>query len=120
MDVVSRFDAGKEFHTSERCHIVEIHNHTNDAGCSIARARVEPGVATRLHSLHETIERYVILEGRGIVEVDDGAPQTVGPLDVVLIPEGTSQRIENTGDTDLVFLCVCTPRFEQRNYIALD
>jgi mannose-6-phosphate isomerase-like protein (cupin superfamily) len=38
----------------------------------------------------------------------------------VVIPAGTPQQIENTGTTDLVFLCVCSPRFRQEGYEALE
>ena len=117
---ISRFDASTEFYAPERCHIVEIHNSESDANCSIARARVAPGVTTQLHSLKGTIERYVILEGKGSVEVGENPPELVAPLDVVCIPEGASQRITNIGDADLVLLCVCTPRFREENYITID
>jgi mannose-6-phosphate isomerase-like protein (cupin superfamily) len=36
--------------------------------------------------------------------------------DVVLIPAGKFQRIANVGKDDLVFLCICTPRFEAKHY----
>lgn len=120
MELISRFDIRKEYATAERCYIVEIHNTATDPGCSIARARVAPGETTQLHSLRGTIERYVILEGAGTVEIGGEAPVAVGPLDVVRIDADTPQRIANTGNTDLVFLCVCTPRFEQKNYASLD
>ena len=117
MQTILRYRPETEFYTDEGCYIVELLNVDGDPGCSIARARVRPGVTTRLHHLTGTIERYVILEGEGRVEVDGTAPTVVRPLDVVAIPAGVSQRIANTGDTDLVFLCVCTPRFEPVNYI---
>ena len=120
MGSVERFRPHTEFLTGERCHIVELHNTPADAGCSVARARVEPGVATRLHCLRYTAERYVILEGTGRVEVEGDPPVAVGPLDIVTIPAGAAQRITNTGARDLVFLCVCTPRFEARNYLELE
>jgi len=107
-----------EFYTDEGCHIVELANTADDSGCSIARARVAPGVTTRLHYLKGTIERYVILDGEGRVEVDGASPTVVRPLDVVVIPAGAKQRIANTGTTDLVFLCICTPRFDSRNYVG--
>lgn len=118
MGTISRFDVNTEFYTIERCYIVEIHNDESDPGCSIARARVVPGETTQLHRLRDTIERYVILEGNGTVEIGGHAPVPVGPLDVVRIPAGMPQRITNTGDVDLVFLCVCTPRFQQENYFV--
>lgn len=120
MTSISRFDPATEFHTPERCYIVEIHNSEADPDCSIARARVEPGVTTQLHNLRGTIERYIVLEGRGAVEIAGAAPTPVGPLDVIRIPAGAAQRIANTGEVDLIFLCVCTPRFQKENYFTLD
>ena len=31
-----------------------------------------------------------------------------------------AQSIANTGDDDLVFLCICTPRFQWPNYESLE
>ena len=119
-NAISRFRPETEFRTDERCAIVEIHNRDDDPHCSIARARVAPGVTTRLHALSGTVERYVIIEGEGAVEVAGGAPATVRALDVVAIAAGAPQRITNTGSGDLVLLCVCTPRFRQAAYAALE
>jgi len=65
-------------------------------------------------------ERYIILQGKGRVEVGELAPTEVYPGDVVFIPPGTSQRITNIGDSDLIFLAVCTPRFTQSVYEDID
>lgn len=118
--MVSTFRPETEFSTVERCSIVEIHNSAEDADCSIVRARVAPGVTTQLHSLRGVDERYVILEGEGRVEVGNAAPAPVRPLDVVAIPAGTSQRISNVGTVDLIFLCICTPRFRADTYVSLE
>ena len=105
-----------EFFTEERCHILELANDPEDSDCSIARARVEPGVTTRWHRLDGIAERYVVLEGIGRAEIGDLPPQNVGPGDVILIPPGCRQRIANAGPADLVFLAVCTPRFRPEHY----
>lgn len=44
---------------------------------SVARARVEPGRTTRWHRLEGIDERYLILEGCGLVEVDEQPPREV-------------------------------------------
>ena len=75
-----------EYFLSEGCYILELSNSADDPGLSIARARVPPGVTTRWHRVRDTAERYVILEGSGLVEVAGLAPQEVGPGAVVLIP----------------------------------
>ena len=113
-------DCSTEFYTEERCHILELSNAPSDAGLSVARARVEPGVTTALHRVIDTVERYIILEGRGRVEVEGVEACDVGQYDVVVIPEGATQRITNSGDIDLIFLAICTPRFEQERYEQLE
>jgi mannose-6-phosphate isomerase-like protein (cupin superfamily) len=109
-----------EYFFEEGCFIQELSNSVDDPDCSIARARVEPGVTTRLHRLTGIVERYVILEGRGRAEIGEAPPAHVGPGDVVLIPAGCEQRIANTGGSDLVFLAVCTPRFRPDAYKDVD
>jgi mannose-6-phosphate isomerase-like protein (cupin superfamily) len=105
-----------EHPTAEGVRILESWNVPSDPAASIARARLLPGEATQWHYLEDTVERYLVVTGTGQVEVDGDAPQTVGPGDVVFIPEGVAQRIRCTGTHELVFYCVCTPRFEERNY----
>jgi mannose-6-phosphate isomerase-like protein (cupin superfamily) len=109
-------DRSVEVYTPERCYITELANTPADPAASIALARVAPSVTTRWHRLAGTTERYVIIEGRGRVEVGDLAPREVAAGDVVLIPPLCPQRITNIGKEDLTFFAICTPRFEQRNY----
>jgi mannose-6-phosphate isomerase-like protein (cupin superfamily) len=112
--VVKNASPRVETWTEERCFIVERWNDTKDPQVSLARARVPAGVTTARHSL-SVDERYLIEQGRGRIEVG-GLEAEVGPGDVVLIPRDTLQRVENLGDDDLVFLCICTPRFEPGCY----
>jgi mannose-6-phosphate isomerase-like protein (cupin superfamily) len=104
--------------TDERCHILELSNSPDDPGMSIARARVEPGVTTRWHRVVDTLERYVILDGVGRMEIGDMPPQEVQAGDVVMIPPSVRQRIANVGADDLVFLAICMPRFRPEAYEA--
>jgi mannose-6-phosphate isomerase-like protein (cupin superfamily) len=113
-------DPASEYLTDERCHILELSNSSDDPDVSIARARVEPGVTTKKHYVAGTIERYIMLEGAGRVMVEGMLDRDVGVGDVIVIPSGTVQSIANTGDVDLAFLCVCTPRFEWENYESLE
>ena len=116
MGTIKRFQPETETYIEEGCYIVELQNSAADADCSIARARVAPGATTRLHSLNGILERYVILEGQGEVIIGDQPPQSVHELDVVNIPAGVPQSICNTGHADLIFLCICTPRFVTEKY----
>jgi len=117
---VDQYSPENEYFTDEQCFITELRKTCDDPECSIARARVEPGIMTRFHLLKGTIERYVILDGTGVVEVGTDLPVAVQPMDIVTIPEDTRQRITNTGSTSLVFLCICTPGFHPDNYIDMD
>ncbi|PVV15506.1 MAG: cupin [gamma proteobacterium symbiont of Ctena orbiculata] len=117
---ILRHDASKEYFFQEGCFINELSNHPGDSDLSIAQARVEPGVTTQLHRLHQSAERYCIIAGEGMVEIEGLGPQSVTAGDVVLIPPGFSQRIRNSGDEDLIFLALCTPRFEPQDYMELE
>ena len=113
---IVQYHASDEYLTDEGCYITELSNSAEDPELSIAHARVEPGVTTRWHRLSGTIERYVILNGVGRVEIGKLPPTEVRVGDVVLIPPMCRQRITNIGDTDLLFLAICSPRFTDVAY----
>ena len=113
---IRKFATEKEYYFDEGCYINELSNSADDPELSIARARVASGQTTRWHRLKGVSERYVVLEGRGRVEVADLAPEEVGPGDVVIIPPGEAQRIASVGTGDLVFLAICAPPFTEQAY----
>lgn len=117
---IYRPDEADEYAIAERCRILETWNRPDDPSLSVARARVGPGVTTRWHRLAGICERYLILSGRGRVEVGDLGPEAVSPGDLIYIPPGCPQRIANLGDGDLVFLALCTPRFVPEAYQDID
>jgi len=79
----------KETATYERCSVAE--NYHSEK-VSVARATVKPGVTTVAHHLNGVEEIYLITDGHGIVEVDGLPPTKVAEGDVVVIPEGVSQK----------------------------
>lgn len=114
-----------EYAFIEGCGILESWNNPDDPHASIARARVAPGVTTRWHALIDITERYLIMSGTGQVEVGSAVAtnhrvEVVQAGAVVVIPAGVQQRITNTGTDDLLFYAICTPRFTQACYAALD
>jgi len=117
---VKSLAVAEEYFFEEGCYITELSNSVDDPAVSIARARLAPGEATRWHMLRDTGERYVLLEGRGLVEVGDMQPQEVVPGDVVLIPPLTRQRITSVGQEDLIFLAICSPPFTSGVYIDIE
>jgi mannose-6-phosphate isomerase-like protein (cupin superfamily) len=104
----------QEYYFREGCFITELLNRSDSPHLSIAQARVEPGVTTRLHTLRAT-EAYYILRGEGETMVGSQR-RFVQAGEVVHIPPGTPQQITNTGVEDLVFLAICSPRFRPEDY----
>lgn len=105
-----------EFFTPERCYIRELWGPLEDKALSIAQARVSPGTTTVWHRLRGIRERYLVIAGRGRVDVGDSLSADVVAGDLVFIPAGTRQRITNIGDADLLFYCICDPAFDPSCY----
>lgn len=116
---IHKYDINREYFFQEGCFITELSNTPDDLEVSIARARVEPGKTTKWHYLKGVTERYIILEGIGRVEVGDNEPQVVNMGDVVIIPSLVRQRISNIGASDLIFLAICSPRFNEALYVSM-
>lgn len=86
---------------------------------SLAEATVPPGETTLLHRHARTEELYHVSAGHGRMTL---GPRefAVGPGDTICIPPGTPHRIANTGDTDLIVLCACTPAYSHADTELLD
>jgi mannose-6-phosphate isomerase-like protein (cupin superfamily) len=117
---IKKFKPESEYFFEEGCFITELFNSSEDEAVSVAKARVEPGKTTKWHRLDGITERYLILEGEARAEVEGIGIQDVGKGDMVLIPQLAKQRITNTGETDLVFLAICSPRFTESAYCQLE
>ncbi len=113
-------DKPSEYYFREGCFITELSNTSEDPELSVAYVRVVPGETTRWHKLLGISERYLILSGRGSVEVGNNEAREVSEKDVVLIPPEARQRITNIGEEDLIFLALCTPRFQEEYYVEID
>ena len=116
---VVKADSLKEYFTPEGCFIYQNWGLASegDKKVSIARARVEPGVTTKVHHLKGIQEIYLITNGIGKVQIGTLEPEKVTEGDVIIIPPNASQLIANIGKTDLIFYCVCTPAFTQDRYV---
>jgi mannose-6-phosphate isomerase-like protein (cupin superfamily) len=101
--------------TPERCYVAENYS-SKDNKVSIAIATVKPGITTAAHHLEGIEEIYIITQGTGIIDIKGIEPTKVTVGDVIVIPDGTSQRIKNIDNIDLIFYCVCTPKFVQKQY----
>lgn len=116
MNPIVRHTNLTEFSTPENCFITEILNSKTFQNFSIAQTRVAAGATTEIHTLRNTDEVYYILSGKGEMEIGGKAVGIANEKDLVFIPRNTSQRIKNLEDKDLLFLCICSPRFEEKNY----
>ena len=82
------------------------------ANQSLAEASLAGGQATDRHYHAATEEIYVVLEGRGEMEVD-GARREVGPGDAVLIPPGAWHELRAA--EPMRFLCCCAPPYRHED-----
>ncbi|MBU1246659.1 cupin domain-containing protein [Patescibacteria group bacterium] len=74
---------------------------------SLAHAVVKSGLSSKPHKL-KTSEVYYILEGEGIMYINDESAK-VHSGQAVYIPPNATQYIKNTGNMDLKFLCIVDP-----------
>jgi mannose-6-phosphate isomerase-like protein (cupin superfamily) len=85
-------------------------------GFSLAHAKVKPGQSTLIHKLSTSAEIYFILEGEGVIHIEqESAP--VHPGQVVYIPPNMNQFIQNTGCLDLTFLCMVYPPWKKEDEV---
>lgn len=82
---------------------------------SLAHAVLKPGLASQSHKLR-TSEVYYILEGEGKMFINNESAN-VFPGYTIYIPPEAKQYIQNTGNTDLKFLCIVDPAWKQENEI---
>lgn len=80
---------------------------------SLAVAVVKPGRSTLPHRLTSS-EVYYLLSGTGRMHVGEEA-EPVHAGNVVYIPGGSVQWIENTGRIDLAFLCIVDPAWRKED-----
>ena len=78
---------------------------------SLAHAMLKPGKTSQPHKL-KTSEVYYILEGEGVMHIDDETAKVL-PGQAVYIPPDSSQFIHNAGNIDLKFLCIVDPAWRK-------
>lgn len=84
---------------------------------SLAHAVVKPGQTSQPHKM-KTSEVYYILEGKGLMHIgDDTSPVAAG--DAVYIPPDAIQFINNTGKSDLKFLCIVDPAWRPEDEVII-
>lgn len=82
--------------------------------CSLAHATLGPGKSSKPHRLKTSSEIYYILQGHGTMHVGHQSAD-VWAGQIVFIPPGAMQYIENKGQNDLTFLCVVDPAWHEED-----
>ncbi len=104
-------DETPEFLAGDKTHLREIlHPHKDTSvkiGYSIAHARLSVGESSLPHRLAGS-EVYHILEGEGIIHIDRQSI-IIKKGDTIYVPPQSSQFVNNTGSTDLIFICIVEP-----------
>ncbi len=85
---------------------------------SLAFAMLPPGKCSNRHRLSSD-EVYYILAGSGIMHINDES-ERVEAGDAIDIPPGSEQWVENTGNTDLHFLCIVDPAWRAEDETVLE
>lgn len=94
------------------------HNTLNGIRYSVAHFSLEKGKKSQLHKMKSS-EIYYILEGDGILHIDDDKHK-VSADDSIYVPPMAKQFIENTGDAKLKFLCIVDPAWKQEDDTLLE
>ena len=106
----------EEFIAGDNCLLREILHPDKEALAirySLAHAVVKPGDTTWAHKL-TTSEVYYIISGEGIMHID-GEDAPVHPGSTVYIPPQAKQNITNSGNSDLVFICIVDPAWRKED-----
>jgi mannose-6-phosphate isomerase-like protein (cupin superfamily) len=109
------------FVTKDGSEIRELLAHRNSCirRQSLAEARLPEGGATTPHLHPETEEIYYVLEGRGVMRIEQETRE-VGPGDAIAIPPGLVHTIRNSGSETLRFLCCCAPAYEHTDTVLCE
>lgn len=114
--MIKKLENCKEIIAGDNCTLRELIN-ANSAnvsfGYSLAHAWVKPKSKTLPHKLKSS-ELYYILRGEGKMYIDDKIKE-VEKYDAIYIPPNAVQHIENTGNEDLVFLCIVDPAWKAKD-----
>jgi len=81
---------------------------------SLAEATVLPGKATNQHLHIKTEEIYYILQGKAKMQVEDEIREITQGDSIGILP-GQKHKIWNTGTEELIFLCCCSPSYEDED-----
>ena len=80
---------------------------------SFAHATLKAEQTSKPHKL-KVSEVYYILEGEGIMHINDESAH-VHPGQAIYIPPNSTQYLQNTGSADLKFICIVDPAWRKED-----
>lgn len=105
------------FEANDKTTLKEILHPKNDSlalGYSLAHASLKIGESSLPHCLENQSEVYYFLNGSGKIKIGEEY-QNITKGDVVLVPAGAKQHVENQGDEMLTFLCIVSPPWKEED-----
>ena len=114
----TRRDDARPYVTKDGSVIRELFHPAQHGGgrMSLAEATLPPGRSTIPHRHPASEELYHVLSGRGRMRLD-GREHGLAPGDTVRIAPGELHWVENSGEEDLVFLCLCHPPYSHHDTV---
>ena len=94
------------------------HNTLNGISYSLAQFTLKVGKKSLLHKIKSS-EIYYILEGDAVLRINKESHQ-LKKDDSIYVPPMSEQYIENTGSTNLRFLCIVEPAWKPEDEIILE
>jgi len=109
--IVKRTDDYEPFKSIDESEITEVIGMatTNTKEVSLALAKIKPGFKT-LNHYHNFVEIYMVVEGEGIMHLDDEIKDVSDGDNILILPKSW-HFIENKGNQSLLIWCICTPAF---------
>jgi mannose-6-phosphate isomerase-like protein (cupin superfamily) len=87
-------------------------------GASVAEATIPMGTETHSHMHTLSEEIYLVTSGAGRMQLGDKYFD-IHTGDTITIAPKTMHCVSNSGNTDLVIICVCVPAYEHdETYLA--
>ncbi len=112
-----KMELGKLDNLNEK---VFLHDSLNLTGCEISMNRASKGYKVPFNHKHkENEEVYIILKGKGFIEVD-GEKLEVQEGSVVKVKPDGIRNIENPNDEDMLFIVIQTKQGSLKGFTAED
>ena len=97
--------------------ILHPNNTLNGIRYSLAHSTIKPGKKSKLHKM-KTTEVYFVLEGKGILYIDD-EPINIEKHQSIFVPPFSLQCLENTENEELKVLCIVDPAWKKDDEVLI-